>query len=467
MAGKVITQEERYEQMMHEPVQTLIPRMAVPSIISMLVGAIYNMADTFFVSQIGTSASAAVGVIFSLMALMQAAAFMIGMGSGSIMARLLGQKKGDQASAYVAVCVVTELLLGTLIAAAGELNPRALVYLLGATDTIAPYAVEYVRFILIGAPFLMCSYGMNNLLRFQGNAMNAMIGMSTGGILNMFLDPLLIYGFHMGIAGAAVATSFSQFVSFLILLYQCNSSPACVSVSLRNFRPTPAMYKEILRCGLPSLARQGIAGVSAIVVNYSAHPYGDAAIAAISIVMRLAMFMNSAIIGFGQGFQPVCSFNFGAGNYKRVAEAYYFSRKVAFCVLACIGLLAVIFAEPVITVFRRGDPDVIRIGTLALRLQGATLCLSAQIILANMLTQCIGYGITATLVASLKQGICLIPILLVLPRLFGLFGIQAAQPLSDIVSALIACLITRHILKELDRKASEQAQARAGEAFQG
>ena len=423
-------------------------------------GPKYNMADTFFVSQIGTSASAAVGVIFSLMALMQAVAFMIGMGSGSIMARLLGQKKGEQASAYVAVCVVTELLLGTLIAAAGELNPRALVYMLGATDTIAPYAVEYVRFILVGAPFLMCSYGMNNLLRFQGNAMNAMIGMSTGGILNMFLDPLLIYGFHMGIAGAAVATAFSQFVSFLILLYQCNSSPACVSVSLKNFRPTPAMYGEILRCGLPSLARQGVAGVSAIVVNYSAHPYGDAAIAAISIVMRLAMFMNSAIIGFGQ-FQPVCSFNFGAGNYRRVAEAYRFSRKVAFCVLACIGLLAMIFAEPVITVFRRGDPDVIRIGTLALRLQGATLCLSAQIILANMLTQCIGYGATATLVASLKQGICLVPILLVLPRLTGLFGIQAAQPLSDIVSALIAFLITRHILKDLERKAAAQAEGAA------
>ena len=396
---KVLTEEEKYKQMMEEPVHTLIPRLALPSMVSMIVVAVYNMADTFFVSQLGTSASAAVGVIYSMVAIIQAIAFMIGMGSGNEISRLLGAKKQEEAEHYVAIGFFTEILLGVSIAIFSIIYIEALVYALGSTKTIAPYAISYAKYVLLGTPFIMASLGMNNMLRFQGNSFYSMLGIATGGILNMFLDPLFIYGFHMGIRGAALATTLSQIVSFSILLYQCNRMPACISVSFKNFKPSLKRYSLIFRFGLPSLARQGIAGVSTIILNFSAHPYGDAAIAAMAIVMRIIMFLNSLVIGFGQGFQPVCGYCYGAKNYKRVEEAYRFSLKVCFLMLMVMGTAVFIFAKPLITVFRKGDAEVIRIGYLALRLQCLTIPLSAQITMANMFSQTTGYPFRASFVA--------------------------------------------------------------------
>ena len=446
---KVLTEEEKYKQMMEEPVHTLIPRLALPSMVSMIVVAVYNMADTFFVSQLGTSASAAVGVIYSMVAIIQAIAFMIGMGSGNEISRLLGAKKQEEAEHYVAIGFFTEILLGVSIAIFSIIYIENLVYALGSTKTIAPYAISYAKYVLLGTPFIMASLGMNNMLRFQGNSFYSMLGIATGGILNMFLDPLFIYGFHMGIRGAALATTLSQIVSFSILLYQCNRMPACISVSFKNFKPSLKRYSLIFRFGLPSLARQGIAGVSTIILNFSAHPYGDAAIAAMAIVMRIIMFLNSLVIGFGQGFQPVCGYCYGAKNYKRVEEAYRFSLKVCFLMLMVMGTAVFIFAKPLITVFRKGDAEVIRIGYLALRLQCLTIPLSAQITMANMFSQTTGYPFRASFVALLRQGICLIPVLLILPPVFGLLGVQMSQPISDFFAAGIAFFITNGILREL------------------
>ena len=446
---KVLTEEEKYKQMMEEPVHTLIPRLALPSMVSMIVVAVYNMADTFFVSQLGTSASAAVGVIYSMVAIIQAIAFMIGMGSGNEISRLLGAKKQEEAERYVAIGFFTEILLGVSIAIFSIIYIENLVYALGSTKTIAPYAISYAKYVLLGTPFIMASLGMNNMLRFQGNSFYSMLGIATGGILNMFLDPLFIYGFHMGIRGAALATTLSQIVSFSILLYQCNRMPACISVSFKNFKPSLKRYRLIFRFGLPSLARQGIAGVSTIILNFSAHPYGDAAIAAMAIVMRIIMFLNSLVIGFGQGFQPVCGYCYGAKNYKRVEEAYRFSLKVCFLMLMVMGTAVFIFAKPLITVFRKGDAEVIRIGYLALRLQCLTIPLSAQITMANMFSQTTGYPFRASFVALLRQGICLIPVLLILPPVFGLLGVQMSQPISDFFAAGIAFFITNGILREL------------------
>lgn len=453
-----ISQEERYRQMMEEPVHTLIPRLAIPSIISMLVTAIYNMADTYFVSQLGTSPSAAVGVVFSLMAGIQAVAFMIGMGCGNEISRLLGQKEREEAERYVATGFFTELIAGTLIAILGILFTEKLVYLLGSTETIAPYAASYTRYVLLGVPFFMAALGMNNMLRFQGNSFYSMIGIATGGVLNMFLDPLLIYGFHMGIAGAAIATALSQIISFCILVWQCNCMPVCLSIRLRRFRPSLMRYRTILRFGLPSLARQGIASVSVIVTNFAAQPYGDAAIAAIAIVSRVAMFMNSAIIGFGQGFQPVCGFNYGAKNYRRVEKAYQFSLHVCFVVLLTMGGISFLNAGRIVMLFQK-NPRVVEIGTWALQLQSVTIPLAAQITMANMFSQTTGYNFRATIVALLRQGICLLPVLFILPRISGLQGIQAAQPISDIFSAAIAYLITKSILNEMQQKTAEQEKA--------
>lgn len=452
-----LTKEERYAQMINTPVSALIPRLAVPTIISMLVTSIYNMADTFFVSQIGTSASGAVGVMFSAMAMIQAMGFTLGMGSGNYISRSLGNRDGNRADQAAATAFFTALFLGILIMALGIMGIGPLVYFLGATSTIAPYAMDYARYILLAAPFMMSSFVMNNILRSQGNAIFAMVGITTGGILNMILDPIFIFGLNMGISGAAIATMASQIVSFFILFYQCNHQEGCIRLRLKNFTPTLSMYGEILHAGLPSFCRQGLASVATVVLNFAAGPFGDSAIAAMSIVTRFMMFINSALIGFGQGFQPVCGFNFGAKQYDRVLEAYWFCVRVAVTMLTVFGVIAFVFSRPIITAFRREDMEVIEIGTLALRLQLLTLPIQAWVIMVNMLTQSIGYGFRASLVAMGRQGLFLIPSLLLLPGRFHMFGVQMAQPAADVLTFLLATVIVVKVLEELKKMRDEQA----------
>ena len=452
---KPMTKEDRFHQMIETPVQQLIPRLAVPTIISMLVTSIYNMADTFFVSQIGTSASGAVGVMFSAMAMIQAIGFTLGMGSGNYISRSLGNRDEDTAGRSAATAFFTAAIIGILIAVFGTIFSQPMVYMLGATETIAPYAQQYARYILFAAPFMLTSFVMNNILRSQGNAFFAMLGITTGGILNMILDPLFIFGFHMGISGAAIATMLSQMISFAILLYQCNFREGCIKIQLSKFTPTLKMYGEIIHAGLPSFCRQGLASVAAVVLNYAAGPYGDAAIAAMSIVTRFMMFVNSSLIGFGQGFQPVCGFNFGAKRYDRVLEAFWFCIKIAVTMLTCFGVVAFILSRPIITSFRREDLTVIEIGTLALRLQLLTMPFQAVVIMVNMLTQSIGYGFRASLVAMGRQGLFLIPSLIILPGIFGILGLQMAQPIADMLTFVLAVAIVIGILKELKQLRAE------------
>jgi len=449
---KTMSQKERQQMMLTAPVHRIIPRLAVPSIISMLITAIYNMADTFFVSQIGTSASGAVGVIFSAMAIIQAVAFMIGMGSGTNVSQALGAGDTEKAKRYAATGFFTAFIVGVIIMILGLISIDPLVYFLGATETIAPYARDYAQYIFFGAPFIMCSFAMNNLLRFEGLAFYGMIGITSGGILNMVLDPILIFGLGMGTAGAALATAISQFVSFTILLLMTNTKPDAIHISIRNFRPTLHMYGRIINNGLPSLGRQGIASVATIILNTTAGAYGDAAIAAMAIVSRFVMFINSTVIGIGQGFQPVCSFSFGAGKYSRVREAFFFCLKVTTVLLTVLALCSFLLSESIVTVFRRDDPQVIEIGTLALRLQILTLPLWGFIVMSNMLTQSIGYGVRATIISTARQGLFLIPVLLTLPRFLGLLGLQMAQPVSDALSCGLTFLIVSGILKELKQK---------------
>ena len=446
---KVMTQEEKLIQMTETPISRLIPRLAVPTIISMLVTSIYNMADTFFVSQIDTSASGAVGVIFSAMAMIQAIGFTLGMGSGNYISRSLGNRNTDTAQRSAATAFFTAVLIGVLITVAGLSFLDPLVRLLGATETIAPYASEYARYILIASPFMLSSFVMNNILRAQGNAFYSMVGITAGGILNMILDPIFIFTMDLGIAGAAIATMISQIVSFLILFFQCNFREGSIALRFRKFTPTLQMYGEILHAGLPSFCRQGLASVATVVLNLAAGPYGDSAIAAMSIVSRFMMFVNSSLIGFGQGFQPVCGFNFGAKRYDRVLESFWFCVKVAVVMLTTFGVIAFFFSGSIVAAFRREDMEVIRIGTLALRLQLLTLPFQAWVIMVNMLTQSIGYGFRASLVAMGRQGLFLIPALFLFPAKLGILGIQIAQPVADLLSFVLATVIVVGILKEL------------------
>ena len=444
-----ITYEEKYKMMIETPVSRLIPRLAVPTIISMLITSIYNMADTFFVSQLSTAASGAVGVNFSLMAMIQAIGFTLGMGSGNYMSRMLGEKRKERAQRACSTAVYTAAAFGILLAVFGVSSIDSLVRMLGATETIAPYAKDYGKYILMAAPYMTVSFVFNNQLRAQGNATLSMLGITAGGVLNVILDPILIFWFQMGISGAAIATIFSQFVSFVILLILVLRSSNVLKPHPKFYTWKWWVYREILSAGLPTLGRQGLASAASVLLNVAASGFGDAAVAAMSIVTRIMMFINSALIGFGQGFQPVCGFNFGAKKYDRVLEAYYFCRRVAFCFLLTMAVIMFAVSTPLMRLFRREDEEVIRIGALALKMQCAELPLQAFSIMGNMLTQSIGYSFRATITAIGKQGLFFIPAILILPELFGLFGLQLAQPVADVLTFLLTQIVVIMVTKEL------------------
>ncbi|HHV07270.1 MAG TPA: MATE family efflux transporter [Firmicutes bacterium] len=452
-----MTADEKLKMMTQEPVERLICSLAVPTIVSMLITSIYNMADTFFVSKISTSASGAVGVSFSLMAIIQALGFTFGMGSGNYISRLLGQKKRQDAAKVAATGFFTTLGVGAVVSVLGLTFLDPLVYALGATDTIAPYAKSYLGYILIGTPYMASSFVLNNILRFQGSAFYAMLGIGTGGIINIVLDPIFIFGLNMGISGAALATIISQFISFLILLR--NSSVGDnIKIRFQNFTPQWRIYREIFRGGLPSFYRQILASIAMICLNFSAGAFGDAAIAAMSIVARVFQFAVSAVIGFGQGFQPVCGFNYGAKRYDRVLKAFWFSVKTAAIVLVTVSAVGFIFSSQIMTLFRKEDLAVIAIGSRALKFHCLSFPLSAWIIVTNMLLQTIGKATEASIIAVSRQGLFFLPAILLLPRQFGLIGVQISQPIADIFTFLVALLMGTRVLKELNLGARHMKQ---------
>lgn len=452
---KVLTDEEKYRRMTEEPVHKLTLTLAIPTIINMLITAIYNMADSFFVGKIGTSATAAIGIAFSVMAIIQAIGFTFGMGAGNFISRLLGKKEKEYASKVAATSFITAILVGIILAILGIIFLEPLVYLLGATETIAPYAKNYVRIILIGMPYMTGAFVLNNILRYQGSAFLAMLGISTGGILNLILDPLFIFVFKLGVSGAAIATIISQFVSFGILLYN-SGRRGTIKIQFKNFTPTWAIYKEILSGGLPSFYRQGLASVATIVLNSSAAVFGDAAIAAMSIVTRIFQFALSALIGFGQGFQPVCGFNYGAKYYDRVTDAFWFCIKGGAVVLCILSGIIFSFAPQIVSLFRKDDLEVIAIGARALRLQSLTFPLSSWIIICNMLLQTIGKGTKASILSMARQGLFFLPTLLILSHTIGLIGIQISQPIADIMTFIIAVPMGLSVLKELNKDSNMQ-----------
>ena len=441
MAVRGMTQEEKINYLTTKHVPSLICEMAVPTIISMLVTAFYNMADTFFVGQLNTQATAAVGIVFTVMALIQAFGFFYGQGSGNYISRKLGAREYEDAAVMASTGFFMAIFTGIIIAVAGLIFLEPISVFLGSTPTILPYTKAYLRIILIGAPFIMSSFVLNNQLRFQGSAAYAMVGIVTGAVVNVVLDPIFIFVFDMGVAGAALATVISQAVSFTLLCFG-SAKGGNIRISFKNFRPSKSIIWEMARGGFPSLCRQGLASVSGMLLNHAAGSYGglsgDAAIAAMSIVTRVSMFANSALIGFGQGFQPVCGMNYGAKKYGRVREGFLFCVKYSFVFLLVVAALGMIFAEPIITIFRKDDLEVIRIGTLALRLHCISFPLSAWIVMCNMMLQVVGRAGKASLISAARQGVFFIPLIFILPYCFGLFGVQVCQPVSDICAFALA-----------------------------
>ena len=441
-SNEVNNMSEKYQFLTHAPVHRVIGAMALPTIISMLLTSVYNLVDTFFVGQIDTQSTAAVGIVFSVMFFIQAFSFFFGNGSGNYISRQLGAQKTEDAETMASTGLFYTFVFSVVIMLAGLFFLEPISILLGSTPTILPYTCQYLGISLLGTPFIMGTFCINNQMRFQGFAKYSVYGVVSGSIINCLLDPLFIFGFSMGVRGAALASVIGQFCGFVILLMRSRKE-GVIHYSHRKISFEGRFVKEIIAGGTPSISRQGLASLSTIALNY-----GDAAIAAMSIVSRIGMFIFSVIIGLGQGFQPMCGFCYGAKLYDRVKEGFWFSTKIGTVFLLFWSVVLIIFSEEAVALFRN-DPDVIAIGIKALRYQMIVFPACSFMLMANMMMQTCRKTIRANILAASRQGLFFIPLIIILPHYFGLLGVEICQAVSDLISFLVTIPIVWTAFREI------------------
>ncbi len=438
------TADTYYKKMTEPPVSRLIIKLGIPTTISMLVTSIYNMADTYFVGSLGESPQAATGILFTLQAVIQAVSFMLGQGSGTLVSKALADRDTKEASRYVSTAFFTGAAAGTALMALGLIFLNPLLRLLGSTETILPYARDYGLWVLLACPFMVCSFVLNNNLRYEGKALYAMFGLVTGGIINIFGDWLLIRVFEMGVFGAGLSTAVSQVISFAILLI-FHRRMAQGSIHPKHISWDSATYLTIMKVGFPALIRQGLTSISNGLLNNLTKPFGDAAIAAMSVVGRYSMLVMCVGLGIGQGFQPVASFNYQAKKYRRVKQGLMFTMAAGFALVLVMSLPGLIFPEFIVSLFQK-DAEVIEIGGFALRAASIGVLFLPLSIPVNMLYQSIRKAAISSVLSMLRSGLMLIPTLLITTSLWGLTGIQISQPAADVLTGLACIPFVLHFL---------------------
>ena len=435
-----------YDKMTKTPLTKLIVSLGIPTTISMLVTNIYNMVDTYFVGTLGESQQAATGILFTLQAIIQAIAFMLGQGSGTMVSKSLADQDQKEASKYVSTAFFSGLVLGSILMAGGLLFLNPLMRLLGSTETILPYARQYGACVLITCPIMIASIVINNNLRYEGKAFYSMIGLVSGGLLNIFGDYLFVVVFQMGVLGAGLATAISQSISFIILLYFFRKM-AQSRIGLGAVSRELSVYGTISKIGFPAVIRQGLSSISSGLLNNLTKPYGDAAIAAMSIVNRFAAFIMCVGLGIGQGFQPVASFNYQAKEYKRVKKGLLVTMAIGFCFITSLALPGFVFAEQVIHLFQKSE-QVKEIGVFALRCSCIGTVFLAFSVPVNMLYQSTRKAGMSSFLSMLRSGLMFIPTLIITTRLWGITGIQISQPLADMLTGLVSIPFILAFLKK-------------------
>ena len=452
-------QDYRKTMMLKEPLPKVITKMAVPSIIAFLITSIYNLADTFFVSALGTNATAAVSVNASLDQIIMMAGSMLAVGAASYISRLLGAKKDEKASRVLSTAFFLALGFGTVVMVLGTVFMRPMVRLLGATATCEQYAIEYATYVLLVAPLMATTFVMNQCLRAEGSAMLSMIGMGFGGILNCFLDPVFIFYLDLGVAGASMATAISKLISFSILIFPYLTRRSLLRLSLRNFQCNRDIIRQIVSVGSSSMFRSGLAVVSAIVLNNIAGSISDSVLAGIGVSTKIMMFPFGIILGFGTGFQPVAGFNWGAERYDRVLDSYHFASRTAIIGAAVMGLLLAVFAGPLIVLFAETDPEMQMVGALSIRLQCLALPVHSWVAVVNMFCAALGNAKGAVLLSTSRQGTCFLPIVYPMAHWGGAYGVAAVQAAADILTLFLAVPLIRRVKRQV--RAAHEAQDRA------
>ena len=453
-------QQKRREMMLHQPVETTILKMAVPTIIAFIINSIYSLADTYFVSSLGTNATAAVNVNASLDQLIMMCGSMLAVGANSYIARLLGSGDEKKASRVLSTAFFLAAGLGTLLLVFGTIFMLPMVRLLGATPTCEQYSMDYATYVLLAAPFMATSFVMNQCLRSEGSATLSMIGMGFGGILNCFLDPLFIFNLNMGVAGASLATAISKLVSFAILIFPYITKKSLLHLSIRNFHFCKDIIYNVVSVGSSSMFRSGLAVVSGILLNDLAGNISDSVLAGVGVCTKVMMFPFGIVLGFGNGFQPVAGFNWGAKQYDRVKQSFRFASLAALVGAGVMAAILVLFAGPLMDIFTETDAEMRRIGMLCIILQGVTLPVHAWVAVVNMLCAGLGNAKGAFLLATARQGTCFLPILFPLAYIFQEYGIASVQAAADVLSLVLAIPIAIFMVRRI-KKAQEESKLQA------
>ena len=458
MSKHAQSQEQRRNMLLNEPISRIVPKMAVPTIVAFLISSIYSMADTYFVSSLGTNATAAVSVNASLDQLIMMCGSMLAVGSNSYIARLLGQGNEKKASQVLSTAFFTAIGIGATLMIFGNIFMVPMVRLLGATPTCEQYSIDYASYVLFAAPFMASNFVMNQCLRSEGSATLSMIGMGFGGILNIILDPIFImpWGLNMGVAGASLATAISKLVSFIILVFPYVTRRSLLHLSIRNFYPSKDIVTRVISVGSSSMFRSGLAVVAGIALNSIAGNISDSVLAAVGVCNKVMMFPFSIILGFGSGFQPVAGFNWGAKRYDRVQESYRFCAKVALIGSLIMAAIVGVFADTFVVLFAGTDAEMRRIGVICMISQSIALPVHAWVAIVNMLCAGLGKAKGALALSTARQGTCFLPILYPMALFFGAYGIACVQALADILSLALAIPIMVKTMRMVAQAQQEQ-----------
>lgn len=448
--------QARFIKMTTTPVAKLIVSMAIPAICSQIVTSLYNFADTYFVSGIGTAATAAPGVAMPLLMVIQAISLMLAVGSGSLAARQLGAQKNEDANKTISTAFILSVIIGTIIGAISLVYLEEIMILCGATPTILPYAYDYAFWIILATPFYSATFVLSAIVRQEGNIRLSVFGTIAGAVVNVILDPIFIFGFDMGIVGAAVATSLSQIVSFVILFSPMVTNRCVLKLSVKYFSPKWSTLSDILAIGAPDLFRSGLLSTANILLNNAAAVYGDAPLAGMNVTTKIVNIMILVLMGFGQGYQPMCGYCFGAKLYKRVKEGFWFTMWVCVGWLTLLSIIGYIAAPQLIAIFRADDPETIEIGSRILRSHVLILPFATVTVVGNMLFQSCGKAVKSGLIALSRNGLALIPAILLMPRIMGLTGVVWAQPVADFATFLLGLILLVDELRKLNRLEREE-----------
>lgn len=441
--------DKKMELLGSAPIPKALLALGLPTMTGMLINALYNLVDTCFVGRLGTAPKGAVTVAFPLGQVITGLGLLFGNGAAAYLSRLLGRGDKETANKVASTAVYSSVMLGTVVILCSILFLKPILRKLGAIESVMPYAIPYAGIYITFSIFNVFNVTMNNIVSSEGAAKTAMCALMAGAFLNVILDPFFIYALHLGVTGAAIATAISQMVSTLVYLCYILRKKSVFRFRIKECCFSRDILSEILKIGIPTLLFQLLTSLSISMINNAAKEYGGSALAAMGPLSKIMSMGSLIVFGFLKGFQPIAGFSYGAKRFDRLREAIKTS--VLWSTLFCVifGLTAAIFSAQIMTLFTKDDLEMIRIGSAALRANGLSFLLFGFYTVYSFLFLVMGKAAKGCILGACRQGICFVPVILLLPKICGLSGILYAQPIADVLSAIVTAFMAVPFHKEL------------------